>query len=73
MIHAPTPVKLLRDLHSKHTLVIGQEYRKDIAAEYPLYLSYVQHKLFVNALCCIVALSLQMHIHMQLDQLYETF
>lgn len=35
VIHAPTPVKLLTDLHDKHTLVIGQEHRLDIAAEYP--------------------------------------
>jgi len=33
VIHAPTPVKLLRDLHDKHTLVIGQEHRLDIARE----------------------------------------
>jgi len=33
VIHAPTPAKLLRDLHDKHTLVIGQEHRRDIAAD----------------------------------------
>lgn len=33
VIHAPTPAKLLRDLHDKHTLVIGQEHRLDIAAD----------------------------------------
>nr|KAG5705605.1 hypothetical protein BaRGS_034803 [Batillaria attramentaria] len=33
VIHAPTPAKLLRDLHDKHTLVIGQEHRLDIGAD----------------------------------------
>ncbi|XP_076447828.1 haloacid dehalogenase-like hydrolase domain-containing 5 isoform X2 [Babylonia areolata] len=33
VIHAPTPAKLLRDLHDKHTLVVGQEHRLDIAAD----------------------------------------
>lgn len=33
VIHAPTPAKLLRELHDKHTLVIGQEHRLDIAAD----------------------------------------
>lgn len=35
VIHAPTPVKLLREVHDKQTLVIGQEHRLDIAKEYP--------------------------------------
>jgi len=58
VIHAPTPAKLLRDLHDKHTLVIGQEHRRDIAEDlgfentciledvreaYPL-LDYVDHE-----------------------------
>ncbi|XP_041349807.1 haloacid dehalogenase-like hydrolase domain-containing 5 [Gigantopelta aegis] len=33
VIHAPTPAKLLNDVHQKHTLVIGQEHRLEIAAE----------------------------------------
>ncbi|GFO29069.1 cat eye syndrome critical region protein 5 [Plakobranchus ocellatus] len=33
VIHAPTPAKLLRQYHGKHTLVIGQEYRLDIAED----------------------------------------
>ncbi|XP_076469277.1 haloacid dehalogenase-like hydrolase domain-containing 5 isoform X2 [Babylonia areolata] len=33
VIHAPTPAKLLKDLHDKHTLVIGQEHRLDIAKD----------------------------------------
>ncbi|XP_013073010.2 haloacid dehalogenase-like hydrolase domain-containing 5 isoform X2 [Biomphalaria glabrata] len=33
VIHAPTPAKLLKEFHSKHTLVIGQEHRKEIAAD----------------------------------------
>ena len=35
VIHAPTPAKLLNDIHEKHTLVIGQEHRLEIAEEYP--------------------------------------
>ena len=35
VIHSPTPVKLLKQLHDKHTLVIGQEHRIEIAEEYP--------------------------------------
>ncbi|KAK3733908.1 hypothetical protein RRG08_031847 [Elysia crispata] len=33
VIHAPTPAKLLRQFHAKHTLVIGQEHRLDIAED----------------------------------------
>lgn len=33
VIHAPTPVKVLKDLHDKHTLVIGQEHRLEIAED----------------------------------------
>ncbi|XP_005104991.1 haloacid dehalogenase-like hydrolase domain-containing 5 [Aplysia californica] len=33
VIHAPTPAKLLRQFHGKHTLVIGQEYRLEIAED----------------------------------------
>ncbi|KAL8611311.1 hypothetical protein ACOMHN_013742 [Nucella lapillus] len=33
VIHAPTPAKLLKDLHDKFTLVIGQEHRLDIALD----------------------------------------
>ncbi|XP_052250337.1 haloacid dehalogenase-like hydrolase domain-containing 5 isoform X2 [Dreissena polymorpha] len=33
VIHAPTPVKLLTEFHDKHVLVIGQEYRVEIAHE----------------------------------------
>lgn len=33
VIHAPTPAKLLRELHSKHTVVIGQEHRLEIAKD----------------------------------------
>ncbi|XP_070192263.1 haloacid dehalogenase-like hydrolase domain-containing 5 isoform X1 [Littorina saxatilis] len=33
VIHAPTPVKLLREVHDKQTLVIGQEHRLDIAKD----------------------------------------
>ncbi|RUS83265.1 hypothetical protein EGW08_008988 [Elysia chlorotica] len=33
VIHAPTPAKLLRQFHDKHTLVIGQEHKLDIAEE----------------------------------------
>lgn len=32
VIHAPTPARLLTDLHPKHTLVIGQEHRLEIAS-----------------------------------------
>ncbi|GFO29071.1 cat eye syndrome critical region protein 5 [Plakobranchus ocellatus] len=35
VIHAPTPAKLLREFHGKHTLVIGQEHKLEIAEEYP--------------------------------------
>jgi hypothetical protein len=35
VIHSPTPVKLLRELHDKFTLVIGQEHRLEIAQELP--------------------------------------
>jgi ribonucleotide monophosphatase NagD (HAD superfamily) len=35
VIHSPTPVKLLKEFHNKHVLVIGQEHRLEIAAEYP--------------------------------------
>ncbi|XP_052251772.1 haloacid dehalogenase-like hydrolase domain-containing 5 isoform X1 [Dreissena polymorpha] len=31
VIHAPTPMKLLTKFHDKHVLVIGQEYRVEIA------------------------------------------
>lgn len=34
VVHAPTPARLLTDFHNKHVLVVGQEYRKDIAREY---------------------------------------
>ncbi|KAK3103432.1 hypothetical protein FSP39_019163 [Pinctada imbricata] len=33
VIHAPTPARLLTEYHNKHVLVIGQEYRKDIAED----------------------------------------
>lgn len=33
VIHAPTPVKLLRQFHDKHVLVIGQEHRVEIAQD----------------------------------------
>ncbi|KAH9504983.1 Haloacid dehalogenase-like hydrolase domain-containing 5 [Bulinus truncatus] len=33
VIHAPTPAKLLKEFHSKHTLVIGQEHRREIAED----------------------------------------
>ncbi|CAG5123542.1 unnamed protein product, partial [Candidula unifasciata] len=33
VIHAPTPAKLLREFHNKHTLVIGQEHRLEIAKD----------------------------------------
>ncbi|CAL1531709.1 unnamed protein product [Lymnaea stagnalis] len=33
VIHAPTPAKLLHEFHDKHTLVIGQEYRREIAED----------------------------------------
>lgn len=57
VIHAPTPAKLLNQFHGKHTLVIGQEHRLEIAEDlgfsnlcttddvkeaYPL-LDYVDH------------------------------
>ena len=32
-IHAPTPAKLMTKFHNKHVLVIGQEYRQEIAEE----------------------------------------
>ena len=35
VVHSPTPVKLLTDLHDKHVLVVGQEFRVDIVKEYP--------------------------------------
>ena len=35
VIHAPTPARLLTEFHDKHVLVVGQEYRTEIAAEYP--------------------------------------
>lgn len=35
VIHSPTPVRLLTEFHDKHVLVVGQEYRVDIAKEYP--------------------------------------
>ena len=38
-IHAPTPAKLMTKFHNKHVLVIGQEYRQEIAEEYPFYLA----------------------------------
>ncbi|XP_071083455.1 haloacid dehalogenase-like hydrolase domain-containing 5 isoform X1 [Haliotis cracherodii] len=33
VIHAPTPVKLLRQFHDQHVLVIGQEHRLEIAKD----------------------------------------
>ncbi|XP_045164751.1 haloacid dehalogenase-like hydrolase domain-containing 5 [Mercenaria mercenaria] len=33
VIHAPTPARLLTDFHDKHVLVVGQEYRVDIAKD----------------------------------------
>ncbi|KAL3851958.1 hypothetical protein ACJMK2_015648 [Sinanodonta woodiana] len=33
VIHAPTPARMLKEFHTKHVLVIGQEYRKEIAED----------------------------------------
>ncbi|XP_059139166.1 haloacid dehalogenase-like hydrolase domain-containing 5 [Physella acuta] len=33
VIHAPTPAKLLSEFHGKHTLVIGQEHKREIAED----------------------------------------
>lgn len=33
VIHAPTPARLLTEFHDKHVLVVGQEYRTEIAAD----------------------------------------
>jgi len=33
VIHAPTPAKLLTQFHDKHVLVVGQEYRVEIAQD----------------------------------------
>ncbi|XP_021370280.1 haloacid dehalogenase-like hydrolase domain-containing 5 isoform X1 [Mizuhopecten yessoensis] len=33
VIHAPTPARLLTEYHDKHVLVVGQEYRQEIAKD----------------------------------------
>ncbi|KAL3851957.1 hypothetical protein ACJMK2_015647 [Sinanodonta woodiana] len=33
VIHAPTPARMLKEFHTKHVLVIGQEHRKEIAED----------------------------------------
>lgn len=33
VIHAPTPARLLTEFHDKHVLVVGQEYRTEIAED----------------------------------------
>lgn len=48
VIHAPTPARLLTEFHDKHVLVIGQEYRTEIAEEYPFRIRHNRLHLYVS-------------------------